>query len=228
MRDGALQPDVVSLAGDGRIVVGIGIAHRGDELILQTLHERLVVVGNAIKLHGRVLQQVIRQLERSHAMVTGGGGLKLIGGIPTEREHLEEASTVHLIRIEAEGGRSGEIQIPLAQSREEQSGEGERRTQSQLIAVDLRSSRIQFVARLPLVRTSQFHAEGLTSTKHVALGHAKDGTGANLVVALGGDVQLQLPIQRQVIYGIDAQVERILPPHRVTGDILKLRVAEGT
>ena len=47
-----------------------------------------------------------------------------------------------------------------------------------------------------------------------------------MVVAFAGDVNLQLAIDGQVVGGVDAQVERVLPARRVSGRILHIRVAE--
>jgi len=49
-----------------------------------------------------------------------------------------------------------------------------------------------------------------------------------LVVALGGNVQLELAVQWKIVDRIDPQIQRILTAHGITGGILQLGITEDT
>ena len=212
--------------GDGRVVVCIGITHSRDELVLQALLERLVGIGNAVELGGRALQKVERQLEWYDRVVRGRRGLEFERRFATKGQELEETGPVHLIRIDPERGARWVFVAELERHGEEDPWEFKRRAQAQLVAVDLGTVIVELIAGLPFVGAFHLDIEGLAAAKNVAFGHAEDGTRTDLVVAFAGDVNLQLAIDGQVVGGVDAQVERVLPARRVSGRILHIRVAE--
>ena len=49
-----------------------------------------------------------------------------------------------------------------------------------------------------------------------------------MVVALGGNVQLELAVQWKIVDRIDPQIQRILTAHGITGGILQLGITEDT
>ena len=103
----------MTTGGERGIVVGIGEAHRGNKLILQTLLQGLVHIRDAVEDGCRTLQQVEGELEGRDGEMAGGRPLELIRGFPTKGQQLEEAGPVHLVGIEAEGGAGRQLGIPM-------------------------------------------------------------------------------------------------------------------
>ena len=130
LRDGGLPPEVVTLRGDGRIVVGVGIAHRRDELVLQTEVKRLVDARDGIERGSRMLQFIVCQLKRDDGMMAGRAALEVEGRATAKREHLKEFGAVHLVGINPEGRAGWIVQIPLQIAREEKLRKRERTAES--------------------------------------------------------------------------------------------------
>ena len=226
LRERGLPPDVVPAVGQRRVVVGIGIRHRGDELVLEAEPEGAVGADDGVELGRRFLQFVICQLEGDDGMVARRAGLELQSRATSERQHLEELRAVHLVGIDAEGGARGIQCLAVQVAGEEQLREREGAAESQLVAVHHRGGAVHAVARLPLVRAFELHAEGFAPAENVVLRNAEDGTGAGLVVALGRYVQFQLAIEGQVIRGIDAELQCVAARGRILRGKLQFGIAE--
>ena len=95
---------MVPATGNRGIIIGIGIVHGRDELILQTLFRALftlVMLSNSCVVCWSKLNV---SLKGGDGMMRRGSRLELIRGVTTECQQLEETGPVHLVRIEAEGG----------------------------------------------------------------------------------------------------------------------------
>lgn len=113
LRHRHLPPPVMTTGGQGGIVVGIGEAHRGDKLILQTLLQGLVHIRDAVEDGCRTLQQVEGELEGRDGEMGSGRTLELVRRFPSKGQELEEAGPVHLIGIQPEGGAGRQLGIPM-------------------------------------------------------------------------------------------------------------------
>ena len=226
LRERGLPPDVVPAVGQWGVVVGISVRHRGDELVLEAEAEGAVGTDDGVELGRRLLQFVIRQLEGDDGMVARRTRLELQSRATAEGQHLEELRAVHLVGIDAEGGARGIQCLAVQVAGEEQLREREGAADAQFVAVHHRGGAVYTIARLPLVRAFELHAEGFAPAENVMLRNAEDGTGAGLVVALGCYVKFQFAIEGQVVRGIDAELERVATRRRVLRRKLQFGIAE--
>ena len=115
------------------------------------------------------------------------------------------------------------IHISVAHAGKDDTGEHQRSRNPHLVAVHQGRT---VLTRLPLVGTVYFDVPALTTAEYVVLGDGEGGTGARLVVALHGDVEVEFGIVGLVQSGNYTQVERIGDEGGIARHILHFGIAE--
>ena len=201
-----LPPDRVAHTAHRGVVVGVRIFHLRDELVSQTDIEGRILLLYLLEGFRRIAKHIERQLERRDAVLAGSHRLEVVGDVSAESKQLIVLGAVHLVHVDAESGGSRKVILLASHAGEDNTREGERGRQAQLVAVHQRTA---VLPCLPFVGAVHLHVPSLSAAEDVVLRYGEGGTGSRLVVALHGDVEVQLGIIGFIQHGMDIHIECI-------------------